>query len=171
MKEYVINNYKKYSNDLKEKYKNYLLISKDTKSEKRPFYVSINHQLIQKRIDRAGFFVAITNDSLTPLQTLTTIRKRDCVEKVFKRMKDGLGLNTPLVHNNATYNGKMFVVFLALNLIETFRWFEKSYFEKNPSSTTYIVLGELNKIIFTFKEGTITQKYALTAKQKNYLQI
>lgn len=167
MKEYVINNYKKYSNDLKEKYKNYLLISKDIKSEKGSLYVSINHQLIQKRIDRAGFFVAITNDSLTPLQTLTTIRKRDCVEKVFKRMKDGLGLNTPLVHNNATYNGKMFVVFLALNLIETFRWFEKSYFEKNSSSTTFTVLGELSKIIFTFKEETITQKYALTAKQKN----
>ncbi len=82
-------------------------------------------------------------------------------------MKDGLGLNTPLVHNNAIYNGKMFVVFLALNLIETFRWFEKSYFEKNSSSTIYTVLDELSKIIFTFKNGTLTQKYALTAKQKN----
>ena len=57
MKEYVINNYKKYSNDLKEKYKKYLLISNDTKSEKRPFYVSVNHQLIQKRIDRAEFLL------------------------------------------------------------------------------------------------------------------
>ncbi len=37
MKEYVINNYKKYSNDLKEKYKNYLLISKDTKKAKKAF--------------------------------------------------------------------------------------------------------------------------------------
>lgn len=167
LKEYVVNNYKKYSKDLAEKYKNYLLISNSINNNKSKLEVQINHKLIQERLNRCGFFVAITNDALTPKEMLITIRKRDCVEKVFKRMKDGLGLNTPLVHNNSTYDGKMFVVFLALNLIETFRWLEKSYFEKNSSSTTYTVLGELSKIIFTFNDTHVTQKYALTAKQKN----
>lgn len=169
LKEYVIKNYKKYTKDLAEKHKNYLLISNSIKNNKNKLEVRINHKMIQEKINRCGFFVAITNDTLTPKETLITIRKRDCVEKVFKRMKDGLGLNTPLVHNNDTYNGKMFVIFLALNLIETFRWLEKSYFDKNSSSTTYTVLGELSKIIFTFKNSHVTQKYALTSKQKNLL--
>ena len=75
LKEYVVNNYKKYSKDLAEKYKNYLLISNSINNNKSKLEVQINHKLIQERLNRCGFFVAITNDALTPKEMLITKEK------------------------------------------------------------------------------------------------
>ena len=158
---------KYFSKELQEKYEKFLIITKmNFKAKKTPPVVSINTKSIQEMMDKAGFFACLSNEEINPSEMLKMIRKRDSVEKVFKRMKCGLKLDTPYAHNDATYQGKMFVCFIALNLLETFRYLIKDYLAAVSSRTTFTALEALSKIVAYKSEDDWSQKYALTKEQK-----
>lgn len=172
LKKHVENNYKYYNEKLAESYSSFLTIIKTSfKSKRSKFKCLINHEKIQESLDKSGFFIAVSNVDLSPEKMISAIRKRDSVEKTFKRMKSGLMLDTPFVHKDETYIGKMFLCFIALNLIETYRYLIKKYLNSVSSITTFTAIAELSKIIF-YREGKkFRQKYALTKKQKEQFSL
>ena len=65
------------------------------------------------------------------------------------------------------YCGKMFIAFVALVLLQSFRWFERFELQKKNSDTVATLLGELEKYTILVKmEGSCIPLYAMNKKQK-----
>ena len=65
----------------------------------------------------------------------------------------------------------MFVAFVALILIESYRWFIRKELNAISSTTTATTLGEMRKLQIRMKpDKTWMQLYALTSRQKKILQ-
>ena len=72
---------------------------------------------IDERLNRAGFFILLTNDqSLGSGEVLGIYRRRDVIEKNFDQLKNGLDFRRLRTHANKTTDGKVFVGFLSLAL-------------------------------------------------------
>ena len=54
---------------------------------------------------------------------ISIAKYRDAVEKYFMFIKTHFDLDRTVVRNENTYEGKMFVSFIALVLLQPFRWF------------------------------------------------
>lgn len=130
---------KYYSEKLVDKFGKYFNITKtNSKSKKSSFTFSRNIETINKEMKRAGMFVILTNvASLTSKELIIISRARDTCEKSFKRIKNHFDLVRPLIHNDQTYKGKMFIAFVALAIVETFRYHIKDLLKSTSSQTTY----------------------------------
>lgn len=162
---------KYYSKKLEEKFGKYFIIRKtNPKSKKSPFTFSRNTKIINEEMKRAGMFVILTNTKLTSKELIIIARTRDKCEKSFRRIKSHFDLAKPLVHNDNTYNGKMFVAFVALCMVETFRYYVKDLLKATSSTTTFTILSEMSKlIIYRKKDNTWSLRYALTKRIKDVL--
>lgn len=61
-------------------------------------------------------FVILTNvASLTSKELIIISRARDTCEKSFKRIKNHFDLARPLIHNDQTYKGKMFIAICGIS--------------------------------------------------------
>ena len=77
----------------------------------------IDHDKIDAKLKRAGYFVFLTTDlSCKPEELLRIYRGRDAIEKNFDQLKNGLEFRRLRTHINKTTEGKIFVGFLALIL-------------------------------------------------------
>ncbi|MBR4742030.1 MAG: hypothetical protein IK079_03950, partial [Desulfovibrio sp.] len=100
-------------------------------------------------------------------EIISIARKRDCVEKAFKDLKSHFDLSRTYTHTDETYCGKMFTAFVALVLLQSFRWFVRRQLQTKSSNTVTTLLGELEKYtIFMKKDGTFLPVYAMNKKQK-----
>ena len=160
---------KKYSDKLREKYYPWIEIEKTTsKKNGKDFVFKRNNEIIQEYIDNAGFFVVISNSGYNVKKMISIVRKRDVCEKSFRRIKSHFDQATLYCHNTKTYNGKMFVTFIALIMVEAYRWYVKSELNALSSNTTAKTLNELGKYIIKQKEDmTWMPKYAMTKTQKD----
>lgn len=71
------------------------------------------------------------------------------------------------MHEATTYEGKMFVAFIALIIVETYRWHIRNELSAISSTTTATTLGELRKFQIQLKsDRTWMPVYAPTKKQK-----
>ena len=144
-----------------------------TKTKENKFAFKENLAAIQRDIDFAGFFMAISNKKLKAGEMLQRLRKRDRAEKAFRNMKSQLDSEKSYCHGLATYTGRNFVIFFSLVLFLSFRYLERSMFKTDESSTndtTATVLGKISKLIaYKNTHGTWNQKYALTSSMKEIL--
>lgn len=164
---------KRYSEKLVKLYSPWLIITKARKTagRGRNFTVKENKAVIQENISEAGFFVILSNAGLETEQMIRIARMRDRGEKAFRRIKSHFGLAQTYVHQASTYEGKMFVAFVALILIESYRWFIRKELNAISSTTTATTLGEMRKLQIRMKpDKTWMQLYALTSRQKKILQ-
>lgn len=164
---------KRYTNNLAKKYAPWLRIEKlDGKDDSgRSFAVKENADRVQQEIDNAGFFVVVSNAELDPTSMLRVVRHRDQGEKPFQRFKSHLGLTSPYVHGEATYEGKMFVAFIALIIVQSYRWFIRSLLAASSSTTIYTTLRECEKCqIMRKPDGSWMPRYALTRKEKDIFE-
>ena len=133
----------------------------------RNFSIKENRKEIQKYIDESGFFVILSNAGLSADQMIRVARMRDKSEKAFRRLKYHFGLTKTYVHNQSTYEGKMFVAFVALIIVEAFRYFVRSILRATSSETTATVISELRKYQIKAKNnGQWMPMYCMTASQK-----
>ena len=165
---------KRYSDKLRDKYSKWLTITKlDHKDPAtgRNFSIATNIDAVQECINEAGFFVVLSNTDKTATQMIQIARMRDQDEKAFRRIKSHFGLTKTYVHNEKTYEGKMFVAFIALIVCEAYRWYIRSQLHSCSSMTTATTLGELRK--YKIQQGESRKWipiYAMTKRQKQLLR-
>lgn len=160
---------KKYTEKLEKSYGKWLIIEKCDKDPKagRNFTVKENIAAIQECIDQAGYFVVMSNAGLSADHMILIARARDTDEKSFRRLKSHFGLTKTYVHKPSTYEGKMFMAFIALITIEAYRYYEKEIIDEISSTTTATTIGELRKYqIYRKTDGSWMPKYAMTKIQK-----
>jgi transposase len=167
-------NRRRYSDKLRDKYSKWLVIAKLEHKDPatgRNFSIETNVSAVQECLDEAGFFVVLSNTDKSATQMIQIARMRDHDEKAFRRIKTHFGLTKTYVHNERTYEGKMFVAFVALIVCEAYRWYLRSQLRNCSSMTTATSLGELRKYKIQQSEN---QKwiptYAMTKKQKQFLR-
>lgn len=159
---------RKYDDELAKEYSKYLII---TKGKDGKNLIEENLKVIQKEINFAGFFRALSNEKLTPEDRLMRLRKRDRAEKVFCQRKSFTDSEKSYCHGTNTYIGRSFVLFFALIIRLAFRFFEQQYFDKEryvSDDTTATILGYVSKLIaYKSTTGVWQRKYALTSKRKS----
>lgn len=164
---------KRFSKKLQESFSPWLLIEKTEKDSKtgRSFTVKESKRHVQSCIDKAGFFVILSNAELSAEEMIKVVRMRDCNEKAFRGIKDHFGLSKTYSHSAATYEGKMFVAFVALIVVEAYRYYIRPALDAISSTTTRSTIGELNKYqIQQKRDGSWMPMYAMTKKQRQILK-
>ena len=164
----------RYSEKMKEFYaKRGIIVTKNSRDEQtgQNFTLEVDSQMLQQAVEEAGFFVILSNRLMTAGEMISIARKRDCAEKAFKDLKSHFGLSRTCTHADETYSGKMFTAFVALVLLQSFRWFERQQLRTKSSDTVTTLLGELAKYtIFMKKDGSFTPVYAMNKKQKSLFE-
>lgn len=163
---------KRYSAALSKKYEPWILVEQlSSKDESgRNFKISVKHENVQSLIDDAGYFVILSNAGLSAQKMIEIARMRDKNEKVFRRLKYHFGLTKTYTHKMETYEGKMFIAFVALIMVEAFRFYESKELHAKTSNTTATLLAELRKYQIRLKQnGKWMPQYAATSAQKKLL--
>lgn len=158
----------RFTQKLVKQFDPWLMISKTSEKDAkgRNFTAEPNVSKIQKVLDQAGLFVVLSNSGLPTDDLLRIARMRDKGEKCFRRLKWQLDMTKTYCHGLDTYEGKMFVAFVALVLAEAFRWAQRELLGR-ITSTTATAIGELEKYQVMRKEDqTWMPVYAMTKKQK-----
>lgn len=160
-----------YSKKLATKYSKYFTLIPNGTKGKRKFQILRKNSVIQEEIDNAGMFVAVSNVKMSASEMIQILRKRDTVEKNFRTLKTHLLFDKPDVHNDYTFDGKMFVMFVALNLLTTYKYLIQNYLDEISSRTIHTSLATLNKIIIEKRDNYWTLRFALTKKSKEILAL
>lgn len=164
---------KRFTEKLHKQYEPWLDISKSAydRSTGRNFVIQQNTERIQAEISSAGLFVIVSNADLSAADMIRVARMRDWGEKAFQRMKSYLSMDAPGTHSLLTCEGKMFVTFVALLVVEAYRWFMRGILISQTPETVATSLGELSKYQITLKaDGTWMPVFAATRKQKQLLR-
>ena len=162
---------KRYSKKFAEHFKKFgIIIDNTSKNDEtnQNFIITTDHEMIQEACDQAGFFIIISNRMMSAKNMIHIARSRDSVEKGFMFLKSHFNLATTGDHNDVVYDGKMFVAFISLILLQSFRWFTKDLLTSKTSETTSTLIAELRKYkIRQTKENDWMPVYAMNKKQKD----
>jgi transposase len=143
----------------------------NVEKERGAINYKLNHDKINERLKRAGFFVFLTTDLATTSEELIQIYcNRDVVEKSFDCLKNEIDFKRMRTHYNRTAEGKIFVGFIALILRSMLlsKTREKSETKKQPIEK---ILLELKKIkVITLNDGK-KMLMPLTQIQKEILGV
>ena len=161
----------KYSDKLRDRYSKWLIIEPLDKIDPitgRGYRIRPNQEAIQKEISKCGLFVILSNAEMPAEEMLKIIRQRDKSEKCFSRLKDQLDMRKTGCHNQATFEGKNLVAFVALAIRQTYSWLIRDILASKSSMTVASSIGEMEKNqIYRRDDGHWTEKYALTKTQKD----
>jgi len=162
---------KRYSKKFAEQYSPWLTIIREKdKTTGKNFSIRRNQQKIQEELDKAGLFAILSNAGRSASEMIGIARMRDKDEKAFRTLKSHFDLTKTYVHSDEAYEGKMFVAFVALIIIESFRWLVRTELARSTSTTLATLLGEMSKYKIMLDEGKKWMpKYALTRRQKDIL--
>ena len=134
------------------------------------------HDVIQSYLNRAGFFIVVSNRDISVEEMIKIVKSKDSVEKSFRRIKSTFDAAKTYCHNGITYEGKMFVLFIAILMSQGLFYYLRKYMKEISSRTLRTVMNELNKVLIykSNKQNKWLLKYALTKQIKeiyNYLNI
>ena len=124
----------------------------------------------QKALDEArkdfGYFVLIGNEPLSPERVLELYRNKDVVEKAFDNIKDRLDCRRLNVSSDLTFDGKLFVMFVALIFIA---FLHKAMIDAHLyiKHTMHELLDELEMIERFERQGHRPQFGEVTVKQSD----
>ncbi|MDD2402891.1 MAG: IS1634 family transposase [Clostridia bacterium] len=147
-----------------DEYQKYLLIRSSEKNNSG-YTVNIREDVINKKLDTAGWMVIISNDISDAREALTIYREKDVVEKGFLRVKKSLDLGRLRVHREESMQNKVFVGFVALILLSQIHrvMLAKGLYKK---MTMKKLLLTLSKLRIQEINGTRIL-FPLTKEQKN----
>lgn len=83
-------------------------------TQKRGVHVEVKTDAVDKAKRYFGFFVLLSNETLTARHALEIYRNKDVVEKAFGNLKERLNMRRLLVSSEASLEGKLFVAFIGL---------------------------------------------------------
>ena len=93
------------------KYRKYFEI---TTTPKRGTKVTVKDDAVMQAKRYFGFFVLLTNETMSAITALGLYRNKDLIEKAFGNLKERLNLRRTLVSSEQGLDGKLFVEFVAL---------------------------------------------------------
>ena len=136
----------------------------------RNFIATVDYEAVEESIRTAGAFVILSNRSMKASEMIGIARKRDCVEKSFRTLKNHFNLKRTYTHGDKTYDGKMFVAFIALVTLQTYSWLIKDILHAKTSETVATTISELHKYkMERKKDGSWMPVYACNKQQKEIL--
>jgi transposase len=77
----------------------------------------IRQEVIDKELSNSGWIVIIGNETISTQESHDIYRKKDVVEKAFRKIKNNLGMNRLRVHDEERMRNKALVSFMSLVLI------------------------------------------------------
>ena len=165
---------KRYTNKMKEYFlERGIIITKTDYKNKlgQNFEITVDYERVNDVINESGFFIILSNRLLDCRDMICIAKSRDVVEKSFMFLKSYFDLSRTGVHSSEAFNGKMFIYFIALIILQSFRWFTKELLKRKTSETTKTLINELNKYqILQKKDGSWIPIYAMNKKQKEILE-
>ncbi|TXT43709.1 MAG: transposase IS4 [Spirochaetes bacterium] len=131
---------------------------------------SENVQAIKEAMHRCGFFALLTSEKhLNSSEVLAMYRHKDRVEKAFNNLKDRLALRRTRCSNDANFNGKVFVQFVALSMVSHIRNVMREY-ELFKKYTYRQILDEIDVIEYFEYPGKAGNWAEITVKQGQILR-
>ena len=116
---------KNYTAKMSQTFAPWLIIEKldepDPQTGKK-FRITENNERIQEELDKAGFFLVVSDCDCSTEEMIIRARKRDVDEKTFRRAKSHFDFTKTGTHSRKTYQGKMFACYLALIVSSAFCW-------------------------------------------------
>jgi transposase len=108
----------------------------------------IREDVLEHKLETAGWFVMLGNGSLTAQQAHDIYSKKDVVEKAFMKYKNQLGLKRLRVHSEERMRNKLFISFIALTLVSFIHKVmkEKGLYRKMTMEKMFITLAKLKKV-------------------------
>ena len=102
---------KNYTAKMSQTFAPWLIIEKldepDPQTGKK-FRITENNERIQEELDKAGFFLVVSDCDGSTEEMIIRARKRDVDEKTFRRAKSHFDFTKTGTHSRKTYQGKMF---------------------------------------------------------------
>jgi len=92
-------------------YEKYFIVNK---TPKRGISVEVKADAVAKAKRYFGFFVLLSNETMSAAKALEIYRNKDVVEKAFGNLKERLNMRRLLVSSEQSLDGKLFVAFIAL---------------------------------------------------------
>ena len=92
-------------------YERYFIIKN---TPKRGISIEIKTDAVTKAKRYFGFFVLLSNETMSATRALEIYRNKDVVEKAFGNLKERLNMRRLLVSSEQSLDGKLFVAFIAL---------------------------------------------------------
>ena len=161
---------KRYSAKMEETYaaRGILVVKTPRNPETGKDYILLEDtEHIQDLLDHAGYFVMVSDTEMTIPTAIRRIRRRDTVETVFESMKRHFGMAVTYTHGGATYEGKMFMAYIAAVLFAVLGCKLRKILDAKTSETLSTIMAELNKYKIELQsDGTWTPVYAMSKKQK-----
>ena len=133
-----------------------------------------NKEIIEKELERCGYFVIVTSQRMTAAEALELYKSRDASEKLFRGDKSYLGNKSIRNSTNESVSSKIFVEFIALIVrqrIYSLLRKHKDRLGKNPNYMTVpATLRELEKIeMIRGIDGEYHLDHAVSKNQKEIL--
>ena len=123
----------------------YLLVRPGNRRYKK---ADIREEVLERKLETAGWFILLGNGKLTAQQAYDVYRKKDVIEKAFMKYKNLLGLKRLRIHTENRMRNKMFVAFIALTLVSFIHKVmkEKGLYRKMTMEKMFITLAKLKKV-------------------------
>lgn len=136
-----------------------------SRTPKRGIKVEYLDENIKAATVDSGFFVLISNEISDPSRALEIYKERDLIEKSFGNLKERLGMRRMSVASEENFEGKLFVQFIALQLLSYIK--KKMTDEKLFKNYTLIsLLDELDIIERFHTPGKRPYYSEITEKQR-----
>ena len=166
---------KNYTAKMSQTFAPWLIIEKldepDPQTGKK-FRITENNERIQEELDKAGFFLVVSDCDCSTEEMIIRARKRDVDEKTFRRAKSHFDFTKTGTHSRKTYQGKMFACYLALIVSSAFCWYTRKYIKAVSSRTMATTLGLLKKYqIQQQKDETWFPVYAITKNMREVFML
>ena len=166
---------KNYTAKMSQTFAPWLIIEKldepDPQTGKK-FRITENNERIQEELDKAGFFLVVSDCDGSTEEMIIRARKRDVDEKTFRRAKSHFDFTKTGTHSRKTYQGKMFACYLALIVSSAFCWYTRKYIKAVSSRTMATTLGLLKKYqIQQQKDETWFPVYAITKNMREVFML
>ena len=171
----IAENRKRYSEKMESEFasKGIIVVKtvKDPETGKN-FELYEDTKMIQELLDLKGFFVMISPSKLLPSEAIHMVRQRDKAEKAFAIMMRHFNLRTTGRHKKETYEGMMFMAFIATICLSSFQWFEKSFLHAVSSRTTATTFIEMSKyqILWNNADAVWEPAYTMNKDQKEIFE-
>ena len=163
---------KRYTEKMAQDYapRGIIVVKKADPETGKNFTILEDTEMIQTMVDRAGFFVLVSDTEMTASEAIRIIRRRDVVEHVFESIKRHFDLSVTYTHSIETYRGKMFTAFIASILFATLTWDLREVLHDKTSATIAFEMMELNKYKVELQsDGSWYPSYAMSRIQKELI--
>ena len=166
---------KRYSEKMADDFAKQGIIVVKTEKDSRmgkSFRLLEDTDMIQALLGMKGFFVMISPTNLLPSEAIRIIRKRDMSEKGFALLMNHFNLRATGRQKKETYEGMMFMAFIALICLSSFQYLERGFLRASKPWTTATAMAELKKyqIIFNHETDTWEPGFGMNKDQKKIFQ-